>query len=309
MNKTILKPLLVVAALTSVNVSATEMSASEIMEKVYSRYDGETRISRQSIATCKYGTKNRRLTCTEKPRVKVSESYGKDFGEQGEDTKSLTIIVEPASEKGIGILQYDYGDITKMSDQWMYLSALGKPKRVASGTVEDDEPKKGALFGSEFSLEDMEKVRAKDYTFKILKETKYMGRPCYIVQITPTAKKARHSSYSRMISWVDKERFKEYKIQYYDRRNKYIKQKTHTGWEQQGDVWFSRKTVMKNLITQRLSVLTKEKMVFNVDVNDEFLTIRSLSDASFRERNMLKLKSHFLSNSAASEQKQGNASE
>ena len=49
-------------------------------------------------------------------------------------------------------LQYDYENTDKESDQWMYLSALGKVKRIVSGN--DDEPKKGSFFGSEFGYED-----------------------------------------------------------------------------------------------------------------------------------------------------------
>ncbi|AWB65693.1 outer membrane lipoprotein-sorting protein [Saccharobesus litoralis] len=274
--------------------NADQLLPEEIMHKVYTLYDGETRVSRQSISTCKYGISNRKIACSETPRIKVSESYGKDFGDNGEDAKSLTVLIEPAAERGIGILQYDYGDVSRDSDQWIYLSALGKPKRVATGNADDeDEPKKGSLFGSEFSLEDMEKVRPKDYTYSILKEVTYNQRPCWIIQMTPTEKRARNSNYSKMVVWVDRERFQEYKVQYYDRKGVYVKQKTQVGWQQQGDIWYSRKTIMNNKITKRISILDKEQIVFNVAIDDEFLTIRSLSDAAFRERNMEELKGHF----------------
>jgi len=272
----------------------SEISATDIMEKVYTRYDGDTRISRQSISTCKYGLKNKSIACIEQPRIKVSENYGKDFGNRGEDSKSLTLIVEPASERGIGILQYDYEDITREADQWIYLSALGKPKRVAAGNQDEDEPKKGSMFGSEFALEDLEKARAKDYTATILKEVIYKKRPCWIVQLIPTPEKARKSSYSKMVAWIDKERYVEHKVQYYDRKGLYVKKKTQIGWEKKGNVWFARKLIMDNLISKRISVMETHNISFNVSIDDEFLSLRSLTDASFRERNMRELKTEQL---------------
>lgn len=268
-------------------------TGTEIMAKVYNRYDGDTRVSRQSISTCKYGINNKKIECIETPRVKVSENYGKDYGEKGQDSKSLTLIVEPASDRGIGILQYDYDDVQREADQWIYLSALGKPKRVASGNQDDDEPKKGSMFGSEFALEDMEKIRVNDYNISILAELEYRDKECWVIQLAPTPSRARRSNYSKMISWVDKERFVEHKVQYYDRKGVYVKKKTQVNWERNDNIWFAKELIMDNRISKRISIMATRKVVYNVDISDEFFTLRSLTDSSFRERNLSKLKSHF----------------
>ncbi len=118
-------------------------SAREIMQKVNERNDGFSHVSKIQLSTCRYAVKNRKLSCIEKPRIKVMESIRKDFGKNEEDTKSVIIIMEPAGEKGIGFLQYDYDDPGKETDQWMYFSALGKVKRIISGN--EDEPKSGSF--------------------------------------------------------------------------------------------------------------------------------------------------------------------
>lgn len=275
---------------TGVSVAIEKLSPEEIMDAVINRYDGTTKVRTQEISTCKYGVKDSQISCSETPRVKEAETFSKDYGADEEDSKALTIIVEPASERGVGMLQYDYGDITRDPDQWIYLSAIGKPKRVASGKQDEDEAKKGSLFGSEFSLEDMEKIRLKDYVFTKEAEVKYSGRDCLVIQMTPTEKRAKKSNYSKILIWVDKENFNTLKTQYYDRKGVYVKRKTETDWVLENGVWYPKTQTMNNLIESRISILKTISVTYNVPIDDEFLSLRSLTDAAFRERNMKELK-------------------
>jgi hypothetical protein len=275
-------------------VAIEKLSPEEIMDNVINRYDGTTKVRKQEISTCKYGVKDNQISCSETPRIKAAETYGKDYGAEEEDSKALTIIVEPAAERGVGMLQYDYGDITRDPDQWIYLSAIGKPKRVASGKQDEDEAKKGSLFGSEFSLEDMEKIRLKDYVFTKEAEVKYSDRDCVVIQMLPTEKRAKKSNYSKILIWVDKANFNTLKTQYYDRKGVYVKRKTETDWVLENGIWYPKTQTMNNLIESRVSILKTTSVIYNVPIDDEFLTLRSLTDAAFRERNMKELKTSSL---------------
>ncbi len=108
--------------------------AKQIVQKMLDRNDGKTEISRMKLSTAKYVQKGKKIVNAEKPRVKVMDNIRKDYGENEKDHKSISIIIEPASEKGIGFLQYDYEEKGKDSDQWIYLSAMGKVKRIVSGS-------------------------------------------------------------------------------------------------------------------------------------------------------------------------------
>ena len=66
----------------------------------------------------------------------------------------------------------------------------------------------------------------------------------------------------------------------------YVKRKTETNWAFEKGVWFPRKQVMNNLLEKRISTMKTENVVFNLDIDNEFLSLRSLTDAAFRERNM-----------------------
>ena len=138
-------PRFTIAALLACWVLAQPLYAEEarvIMQRVLDRDNGFSEVSRTKLATCRYVKKSKRLVCAEAPRVKVFESVRKDFSAaDGEDSKSVMILRKPAGEKGIGFLQYDYEVQGRDSDQWMYLAALGKVKRIIAGS--DDEPKTG----------------------------------------------------------------------------------------------------------------------------------------------------------------------
>ncbi|MGK0289483.1 MAG: hypothetical protein ACI86H_000928 [bacterium] len=263
---------------------AFALTPREIMQKMIDRYDGTTQLSKQQFATCRYEKRGRRIACIDTPRIKVVESIRKDYGAKERDHKSIMIILSPASDQGIGMLQYDYDLQGKDTDQWMYLSALGKVKRLVSGN--DNEPKKGSIFGTEFGLEDMEARHLDDYKYRLVKTKKYRKRPTWIIESTPTKKRYLKSNYSRSLIWVDQETFMAVKVKLYNRQGKYVKKLLAQKLQKIDGVWMARKVIMNNLETRRISILSIFSVAYNVKIDDNFLTIRSLIDGAFRERNL-----------------------
>lgn len=281
--------LIVLCGLIFSSISAHAMDAREIMDKVNNLDDGDSQYSKQTIATCKYVVKNNRIKCSERPRVKVIESVRKDFGPKGKDKKSVMIILDPAAERGIGFLQYDYDQAGKDTDQWMYLSALGKVKRIVSGS--EDEPKTGSLFGSEFNYEDIEQRHIDDFTYRIVGEEKFRNHKTWIIESLPTPRHARKSNYSKSIQWIDQERFLPLKGELYDRRGKLIKQLSMSDHKKFDGVWVAQKLNINNVQTRRISSIKLNHTALNVKVNDEFLTQRTLTDGSFREQQLSTIRS------------------
>ena len=284
-NNTVIPIMMLVLSLST---GAYANDAKEIVQKVLDRDDGNTQFSRQTVATCKYAIKNRRISCVEKPRVKVIESALKDYGPKGKDKKSVMIIIDPPSERGIGFLQYDYEDQDKDSDQWMYLSALGKVKRIVSG--KSDEPKTGTLFGSEFGYEDTEQAHIDDFSYALLKEEKYQGRDCWVIESKPTPEHARKSNYSRSVQWIDKERYLMLKAKMYDRRGKLLKMMTQSDFIKQDGVWIGRKMNMNNVQSKRISTMKLNRISLNLAMDNGIMSQRTLTDSAFRERNLQQLR-------------------
>ncbi len=266
------------------------ITPESIAKRVLDRDDGTTQIAKVTLSSCRYIIKNKKMSCSETPRIKVMEGIRKDFGLNGQDSKTITILQKPIKEQGIGFLQYDYDEPGKEADQWMYFSALGKVKRIVSGN--ENEPKTGSFFGTEFNYEDMEARHLEDYTYKMAGETTYQGRPCWVIESIPTPKRARKSNYSKTRDWVDKERYVILKQILYNRQGKRIKRITYSQVEQVDGVWASRRWMIQNFVTLRITRMSMDRVTYNRPVEDKFLSLRTLTDRVFREQKLSQYRSY-----------------
>ena len=264
--------------------------ASEIMQRVMDRDDGTTEISRVRLSTCPVARKNNRIVCTADPRVKRMEMVRKDYGPREKDHKTVTIILEPAGERGIGFLQYDYADKEREADQWLYLSALGKVKRIVSAN--ENEPKTGSFFGSELSYEDMEQRYHEDYTYRTVGRKNVGNVPCVVVESTPVPRRARKSNYSKALEWVDTKRDMVLKSMLFNRQGKQTKLFYFGKITLVDGILVPMQIAVLNLETGRKTVMKYETIVLNREVGDEFLTQRTLTDGAFRERHLQQYRTH-----------------
>ena len=139
----------------------------------------------------------------------------------GDGDKSLTIFDNPRDVKGTAFLNYTHksGD----DDQWLYLPALKRVKRISSRN------KSGSFMGSEFSYEDISSQELEKYTYKWIRDEEYEGQPCFVVEYYPVDKK--NSGYSRQVAWIDKKEYRTFKTEYFDRKNSHLKTLTSSGYK------------------------------------------------------------------------------
>jgi hypothetical protein len=272
------------------SAQAADLSARDIMQKMDDTRlaSSESSFNRMQLTTCKYGVKNGKLKCVEKPRVKLLESAQINLGDNNKDTKSIAIVLQPASEKGIGMLSWTYDDSTRDNETWLYLSALGKVKRIAAGADEDSEPT--SLFGSEITTEDMETGKLDDYIYSIVDQGEYKGRPVYVIEAVATPERQRKTRYSKSQTWVDAERFLALKVQLYDKQGNLTKRMQVGKIEKIDGIWVTRSLTMFNLVAQRLTNMKLDGITFGVDIDEAFLSQRALTDTAFREANLNQLR-------------------
>jgi hypothetical protein len=285
--------LVFVLIIYSVNVNAeTNLSAREIVELTDDsrRKTTESAFNKIILTTCKYGVSNGKLKCAKKARIKVIESAQVNTGMNNKDVKSIAIILEPANERGIGMLSYNYDDSDRDNETWMYLSALGKVKRMSTSSNDDEDTESASLFGTEITIEDQETGKLDDYTYQILGEGKFRGRIVAIIEATPKPHRLNKSRYGKTRSWIDLERFITLKMQMFDKNKKPIKQLDSGKVEKINDVWMSRSLTFMNLVTQRLTNMKFEAINFNLNINPSFLTQRALTDQAFREKYLTDLR-------------------
>jgi len=171
-------------------VFADDAKARGIMEKVDARDDGDRRISSMKmILIDKRG----------KQRIRSTISYAKD---QGEDTQSIIFFKSPADVKGTGFLTYDYDDEAKDDDQWLFLPALKKTKRIAASD------KSGSFMGSDFNYSDMTKRNLSEYDFTLKKEMEVNGDKVWVIESMPRSQETiDETGYQKSLSFVRQDNY------------------------------------------------------------------------------------------------------
>ena len=278
--------------------------AREIMTKVdeLTNRSYSSSVRQMKFSTCRYKLSNGKLSCTEKPRNIRFEVFSthKPVAQGGVDHKSLDVIVDPVSDKGTTMLSWIYADEDKPFDIWVYLPVLSKVKRLAAVS---DGNEAAAMFGSEVSTEDSSGDRKiRDYTYKLLGAATYRGRQVWKIEMTPTASRRKRSFYSRIVTYVDKERFVVLKDELYDPSGRFYKEWSVIDVKQFGRAWLPMKASMNNLLKRRITMFETSAVALDVDIDDEFHTQRSLTDFAYRERQMQIYRRHLTQGSGGTQQ-------
>jgi len=140
---------------------------------------------------------------------------------EGDGDKSLSIFDEPKDVKGTAMLTYTHG--LDPDDQWLYLPALKRVKRISSRN------KSGPFMGSTFAFEDLGSQEVEKYTYKFNGEEACGEWQCYVLERFPAYK---HSGYTRQLVWLDKQGYRAVKIEFYDRKKSLLKTLTAGDFEQ-----------------------------------------------------------------------------
>ena len=184
--------------------------------------------------------------------------------------KSLTIFDNPRDVKGTAFLTFSHkqGD----DDQWLYLPALKRVKRISSRN------KSGSFMGSEFAYEDISSQEVEKYTYKWIRDDIYDGRECFVVERYPIDKK--YSGYTRQVSWIDKSEYRLWKVEYYDRKNSLLKTLSIKAYQQYLDkYWRADKMSMVNHQNGKSTTLVWADYKFKVGLKETDFNKNSLKRA------------------------------
>jgi len=126
--------------------------------------------------------------------------------------KTLIIFDEPPDVKGTALLSFTHK--AEPDDQWLYLPALKRVKRIASKN------KSGPFMGSEFAYEDLASQEVEKYTYRYLRDEQYEGMGCFVIERDPADE---NSGYTRQVLWMDRAEYRPQKIDFYDRKDSLLK--------------------------------------------------------------------------------------
>lgn len=187
-----------------------------------------------------------------KMKMKVLEKEGGD--------KSLMEFLSPADVKGTKFLNYEHAD--RDDEQWLYLPALKRVKRISSSN------KSGAFMGSEFSYEDLSSFNIEKYRYEgDAKEVVVDGVKMYESVRVPLD---RNSGYTKQVSWVDAESFLTRKVEYYDRKHELLKTAVFGKYRNIGGVRRIGSITMTNHQNDKSTILVwkEEKIKTGLDDGD-----------------------------------------
>lgn len=183
--------------------------------------------------------------------------------------KSLTIFDRPRDVKGTAMLTFSHK--TKPDDQWLYLPALKRVKRIASKN------KSGPFMGSEFAYEDLASQEVEKYTYKYLRDETLDGQECFVIERYPVDP---NSGYTRQVVWIDKAEYRPLKIDFFDRKNTPLKTLTFRNYQQYlGKYWRADEMFMANHQTGKSTLLTWKGYKFRNGLSDKDFNRNSLKRA------------------------------
>ena len=199
----------------------------------------------------------------------IREIRSKTLEVDGDGDKSLTIFDTPRDVKGTALLSFTHKEGS--DDQWLYLPALKRVKRIASDN------KSGPFMGSEFAYEDITSQEVEKYTYKFIKDDNLDGMDVFVFERYPVDKK---SGYTRQIIWMDKENHKERKIEYYDRKNALLKTLVFADYNLYLDKHYrAHDMFMQNHQTGKSTRLLQSNYDFEVELSDRDFDKNSLKRA------------------------------
>ncbi len=201
--------------------------------------------------------------------VSIRKMRSKNLEVEGDGDKGLTIFDEPADIKGTAFLSFTH--ILDADDQWLYLPALKRVKRISSKN------KSGPFMGSEFAFEDLSSREVAKYTYLYLRDEAINGEDSFVVESKPNYK---YSGYTRTVAWISKETYQPLKLEYYDRKKSLLKTMTATGYQQYlGKFWRPDSLNMVNHQTKKETRLEFSNYQFQKGLSDRDFNKSSLKRA------------------------------
>jgi len=246
-------PLILIAGLTGLSLTSTAAASPEKGLEIATELDKRDTGFKDSTSTMvmvlsdQYGQSTQRAI-----RNRTLEG-------SSEGDLSLVIFDSPGDVRGTAFLSH-----TKKAgsdDQWLFLPALKRVKRIASSN------KAGPFMGSEFAYEDISSQEVEKYTYNYLRDEKVNGLDCFLVEYDPVDRK---SGYSRQLVWIDKKEYRLQKIEFYDRKNSLLKTLSYADYNKfLGKYWRADTLSMENHQTGKKTQLQFSDWAFQTGMTEK----------------------------------------
>ncbi len=242
-------------------------SAGVVIAKINNVDDGE------------HATRNLTMTLTDKrgkKRVRETIGYRKYFGKE---KRTILFYKKPTNVKGTAFLTFDYPDADKDDDQWLYLPALRKVRRISAADRGD------YFLGTDFTYEDIKlegKVDTKDYDFETIRSevlVQESSPPIQTVVIRGVAKSkltAKELGYGKTEFWVNVDTWLIAKSNYWDPKGRLLKTLTISDVSRIDGILTRHRMTINNHKTGHTSEFLFSNVDYKAPVSDGLFTKRAM---------------------------------
>lgn len=171
--------------------------------------------------------------------------------------KSLVVFETPRDIEGTALLSH--ARILEPDNQWLYLPALKRVKRISSAN------KSGPFVGSEFAFEDFTSLELNKFDYRYFGEESCDEYVCDVVERLPVYEK---SGYTRQVAYIDQTHYQVRRVEYYDRRGDLLKILTFSDYRDYDGVWRAHRLNMINVQTSKETDLVYGDFTFGVGLKE-----------------------------------------
>ena len=239
----------------AVATGQARISGRQIMENVYDRPTGRDTQSELTMTL---------VNSRGDQRERQIKQFIKDYGDV---EKKIMFFLAPADVRNTSFMSWSYDEEGRDDDQWIYLPALKRVKRISSDSKSD------YFMGSDFTYDDLGERHPSEDEHRLLREESLGSEPCYVVESIP---KDPDYMYSKTVSWVVKDRWVGLKREFYDEDGDLLKVLTVESYDEIGGYWVLLHFEMHDVQKDH----TTEMRLENVRID------RGVSDSTFTERMM-----------------------
>lgn len=196
---------LALALMAGTSARAQTPTGREVMEayKVQDRTEDTSIETRMTLVSARGGTRERKVTMLTKTRADGSQMQ-------------LIRFLAPADVKGTGFLSIEHLD--RDDDNWLYLPALRKTRRIA-GTDKQDR-----FVATDFAYEDLDPEKLDAYAYEVTGSEAVDGVEAWVVEAVPTdPDKIKETAYSKRTLWISKDHHLILQARFYDKDGAYVK--------------------------------------------------------------------------------------
>lgn len=255
--------LLIGSALLLSQTAWADATGENLARRVYDRPDGK---DATSLVT---------MTLTEKgraPRVRKMISYRLD--KKAGEIATLIRFTEPADIEGTGLLTLDHADSD--SEQWIYLPALERVRRIASNR------KAGRFVNSDYYYEDLRSRKVERDEHRIIGRENVGGVNCEILESTPV--ESDSSVYLKRQVWLDPNTLLPMRIDFYEKREDQPSKR----WQQLKKdrvkgLWTVMDSTLTDLASGHQTRLTVEEILYDRRLPAKLFSTQTLEDESAEE--------------------------